>query len=109
VTSNSGTLRLRHFWVTLQQANWEVLGGQTWTLMTPNRAGTCLRFRADVFVGLGEDSNYLVGLVWGRPGQIRVVYHPDHALVAGGVRWRIPEQFVTTATTVPDVCRYTGG
>lgn len=60
VTSNSGTLRLRHFWVTLQRGKWEVLGGQTWTLMTPNRSGTS-QVSSNVFVGLGEDSNYVQG------------------------------------------------
>ena len=99
VTSNSGTLRLRHFWVTLQHGNWEVLGGQTWTLMTPNRAGTS-QVSSNVFVGLGEDSNYLTGLVWGRPGQIRVTYRPNtHWSLAASVE--NPEQFVTTSTTIP--------
>src|SRR5664280_101744 len=38
--------------------------------------------------------------VWGRPGQLRVVYHPNK-------QWSLaasienPEQFVTTATTLP--------
>ena len=81
VTSNSGTLRMRHFWANVQKGKWEVLGGQTWTLMTPNRVGVS-QISSNVFVGLGEDSNYLTGLVWGRPGQLRVVYHPDTALVA---------------------------
>ncbi len=99
VTSNSGTLRMRHFWVNLQKGKWEVLGGQTWTLMTPNRVGVS-QISSNVFVGLGEDSNYLVGLVWGRPGQLRVVYHPNkHWSLAGSIE--NPEQYVTTAVTLP--------
>ena len=90
VTSNSSTLRMRHFWVNAQQGKWEVLGGQTWTLMTPNRVGVS-QVSSNVFVGLGEDSNYLAGLVWGRPGQLRSV--------AAAVE--NPEQFVTSATTLP--------
>jgi len=39
VTSNSNTFRMRHFWVNAAKGKWEVLGGQTWTLLTPNRAG----------------------------------------------------------------------
>ena len=99
VTSNSNTWRMRHFWVDVSHGKWEVLGGQTWTLLTPNRFGVSA-VSSNVFVGLGEDSNYMPGLVWGRPGQIRVVYHPDR-------KWSIaasvenPEQFVTTGTTVP--------
>ncbi|MGB7758475.1 MAG: hypothetical protein WBL61_01525 [Bryobacteraceae bacterium] len=99
VTSNSGTFRMRHFWASVQQGKWEVLGGQTWTLMTPNRVGVS-PVSSSVFVGLGEDSNYLTGLVWGRPGQLRVTYHPNK-------QWSIaasienPEQYVTTSTTLP--------
>jgi hypothetical protein len=99
VTSNSNTFRMRHFWVNAAKGKWEVLGGQTWTLLTPNRVGVS-QISSNVFVGLGEDSNYMPGLIWGRPGQLRVVYHPDkHWSVAGSIE--NPEQFVTTATTVP--------
>jgi hypothetical protein len=99
VTSNSNTFRMRHFWVNVEKGKWEVLGGQTWTLLTPNRVGVS-QVSSNVFVGLGEDSNYMPGLVWGRPQQLRLVYHPDK-------RWSVaasienPEQFVTTATTLP--------
>ena len=99
VTSNSNTFRMRHFWVNSAKGKWEVLGGQTWTLLTPNRVGVS-QVSSNVFVGLGEDSNYMPGLIWGRPGQIRVVYHPDkHWSLAASVE--NPEQFVTTATTLP--------
>jgi hypothetical protein len=99
VTSNSNTLRMRHFWVNAQQGKWEVLGGQTWTLMTPNRVGVS-QVSSSVFVGLGEDSNYLTGLVWGRPGQLRVVYHPNKQWsVAASIE--NPEQYVTTGVTLP--------
>ena len=99
VTSNSNTWRMRHFWVNVEHGKWEVLGGQTWTLMTPNRVAASPVSRND-FVGLGEDSNYMPGLSWGRPGQLRVVYHPNK-------KWSIaaaienPEQYVTTAVTLP--------
>jgi len=99
VTSNSNTFRMRHFWVNVEKGKWEVLGGQTWTLLTPNRVATS-PVSSNVFVGLGEDSNYLTGLVWGRPGQLRVTYHPSkHWSLAASIE--NPEQFVTTATTLP--------
>ena len=99
VTSNANTFRMRHFWVNVEKGKWEVLGGETWTLLTPNRVGVS-QVSSNVFVGLGEDSNYLTGLIWGRPGQIRVVYHPDkHWSIAAAVE--NPEQFVTTAVTLP--------
>jgi hypothetical protein len=99
VTSNSNTWRMRHFWVNVEKGKWEVLGGQTWTLMTPNRVAVS-PVSSNVFVGLGEDSNYMTGLVWGRPGQLRVAYHPDkHWSLAASIE--NPEQFVTTAATLP--------
>jgi hypothetical protein len=99
VTSNSNTFRMRHFWVNVARGKWEVLGGQTWTLLTPNRVGVS-QVSSNVFIGLGEDSNYMPGLIWGRPGQLRVVYHPDrHWSLAASVE--NPEQFVTTAVTLP--------
>ncbi len=99
VTSNSNTWRMRHFWVNVARGKWEVLGGQTWTLLTPNRFAVS-PVSSNVFVGLGEDSNYMTGLVWGRPGQLRVAYHPnDKWSIAASVE--NPEQFVTTATTLP--------
>src|SRR6266704_1754641 len=42
VSSNSNTLRSRLYWVDLRKGAWEVLGGQTWTLATPNRSGVSL-------------------------------------------------------------------
>jgi hypothetical protein len=99
VTSNSNTLRLRQYWADLQTGKWDVLAGQAWTLLTPNRAGIS-SVPADLFIGLGEDANYLAGLIWGRAGLIRVVYHPDkHWALAASVE--NPEQYVTAATTLP--------
>jgi len=99
VTSNSNTLRMRHFWVNLAFGKWEILGGQTWSLTTPNRVGVS-QVSSNVFVGLGEDSNYLTGLVWSRPGQLRAAYHPSsHWALAAAVE--NPEQYVTTGTTLP--------
>jgi hypothetical protein len=99
VTSNSNTWRMRHFWVSVARGKWEVLGGQTWTLLTPNRFGVS-PVSSNVFVSLGEDANYMPGLVWGRPGQLRVSYHPNSKW-AMAASIENPEQFVTSATTLP--------
>jgi len=99
VTSNSNTLRMRHFYVDVQKGKWEVLGGQTWTLLIPNRVGVSSA-GSNIFLGLGEDANYLVGLPWTRPGQFRLVYHANkNWTIAASIE--NPEQFVTAATTVP--------
>jgi hypothetical protein len=99
VTSNSDTLRLRQFWVDLKKGKWEVLGGQAWTLLTPNRVGVS-SVPADLFIGLEQDSNYQVGLTWARSGQLRVMYHPDRKW-ALAMSLESPEQYVTAATTLP--------
>jgi len=99
VTSNSNTFRMRHFFADVQHGKWEVLGGQAWTLLSPNRSGVS-PIPSNVFVGLGEDANYMPGLIWSRPGQVRVAYHPNaHWSIAGSVE--NPEQYVTTSVTLP--------
>ncbi len=76
VTSNSGTLRMRQYWFRARGTKWEALGGQAWSLITPNRTGTDPEPSA-VFTTFNEDPNYMVGLVWGRDPQIRVAYHAN--------------------------------
>jgi hypothetical protein len=46
------------------------------------------------------DTNYQVGLTWSRQAQIRVVYRPSKAW-ALGVSLENPQQFVTSAVTLP--------
>jgi len=58
----------------VQYGKWEVLAGQEWSLLTPNRVGLS-PLTPDVFVTLDEDPNFQVGLTWARQAQVRVVYH----------------------------------
>ena len=39
VSSNSHTNRIRLYWVDVRRDKWEVLGGQSWSWLTPNRVG----------------------------------------------------------------------
>ena len=40
VTSgNSNTFRMRLYWVDIRRNKWEILGGQSWSLLTPGRNG----------------------------------------------------------------------
>src|SRR5262249_50646339 len=39
VSSTSHTNRLRLYWVDLKRNKWEILAGQTWSLLSPNRVG----------------------------------------------------------------------
>ena len=99
VTSNSNTLRLRHYWVQLTRGKFEVLGGQSWTMMTPGRSGISPT-SSDVFISQVEDSNYQLGITWGRQSQFRVVYHPSKEW-ALGMSVENPDQFITTGVVLP--------
>lgn len=102
VTSNSSTMRLRQYWVDVRSGKWEVLGGQAWSWLTPNRVGMG-SLPADVFYSLNMDANYQVGLTWTRSPQIRGVFHPnDHWGIGLGVE--NPDQFVgqTGQVTFPN-------
>jgi len=74
VSSNSYTLRSRLYWVDLSRGSWEVLGGQTWSLLTPGRKGIS-PLPADIFYTQDMDTNYQAGLFWGRIPELRFVYH----------------------------------
>lgn len=91
VTSNSHTLRQRLYFVDVKHHKWEVLAGQSWSWLTPNRSGLS-PYPSDVFYSQDMDFNYQVGLTWTRAPQVRFVYHPnDHWGV--GVALENPEQF----------------
>jgi len=92
VSSNSNTLRSRLYWVDVRKSNWELLGGQTWSLLTPGRSGIS-PLPGDVFYSQDMDVNYQAGLFWGRIPELRVVYHPS-SKVALAVALDSPEQYV---------------
>jgi hypothetical protein len=92
VSTNSHTNRLRLYQVDLRKNNWEILAGQTWSLLTPNRVGISPD-PADIFLTRNMDPNYQVGLQWARQAGFRVGYHPDeHWALALGIE--NPQQFV---------------
>lgn len=99
VTGNGLTFRMRQAYVNVQVGKFEVLGGQAWTLITPNRVGTSPA-PSDVFLGLGQDSSYLAGLVFVRQSQFRATYHmtPSWTLAFSVEN---PQQYVTNATVLP--------
>ena len=70
VSSNSNTLRSRLYWVDVQKNKWEVLGGQTWSLITPGRTGIS-PLPGNLFYTQDIDVNYQLGLVWGRIPELR--------------------------------------
>ncbi len=92
VTSNSTPLRLRLYWVDVRQGKWEVLGGQSWSMLTPNRNGLSA-LPSDLFHTQDIDVNYQAGLVWSRDPQVRLIYHPTGRLSLG-VSFEAPEQYI---------------
>ena len=92
VSSNSNTLRSRLYWVDVQKDKWEVLGGQTWSLITPGRSGIS-PLPGNLFFTQNIDVNYQLGLVWGRIPELRFVLRPTDK-VAFAVGLDSPEQYV---------------
>jgi hypothetical protein len=93
VTSNSNTFRSRLYWVDLRKGNWELLGGQTWSLMTPGRTGIS-PLPSNVFYTQDMDVNYQAGLVWGRIPELRLVGHFADDKVSFALAFDQQEQYV---------------
>jgi hypothetical protein len=99
VTSNSDTLRMRVYFVDLKNGPWEILAGQDWSMLTPNRRGLS-PMPSDVFYSNDMDTNYQAGLTWTRQPQVRLVFHAtdDFAL---GLSLENPDQYVGSAVVLP--------
>src|SRR4051812_40524455 len=100
VTTNAHTPRMRHAWAQYSRGTFEFTGGQTWTLLTPNRSGIS-PMSSDVVVSQNFDPNLQLGLAWARQTQFRVVAHPS-ATFAAGVSLENPQPFVGAAVVLPD-------
>jgi hypothetical protein len=93
VSSNSNTLRSRLYWVDIARGSWEVLGGQTWSLITPSRFGISPLPGDLFFCGQLVDVNYNAGLFWGRIPELRFVYHHPSNKLAFAVALDSPDQY----------------
>ncbi len=101
VSSNSNTLRSRLYWADVRKGAWEVLGGQTWSLITPGRNGIS-PLPGDLFYSQDIDVNYQAGLVWGRIPELRLVYHASPK-IALAVALDAPEQYVGGSAGAPAI------
>jgi hypothetical protein len=99
VTSNSATLRMRLYWVQASSGKFEFLAGQSWSLITPGRTGIS-PVPGDIFYSQDIDTNYQMGLTWGRTEQFRFVVHPSK-VVAAALSLENPEQYVGSAVNLP--------
>jgi hypothetical protein len=99
VSTNSDVARLRVFYLNLTAGKWDILGGQSWSLLTPNRSGLS-PFLSEIYNTVHLDTAYNAGIVYARQAQLRVVYHfkPNFAL---GLSAENPQQFSGSAVTFP--------
>lgn len=82
VSSNSLLYRIRLYWVDLRKDKFEVLAGQSWSMMTPNRKQISA-LPGDLFYSQVVDVNYMNGLTWGRIPGARILYHPSEKVTFG--------------------------
>ncbi len=92
VTNGAFVPRLRLFWVDVRKGQWEILGGQSWSMLTPNRKGISA-LPGDVFFSQTIDVNYMIGLPWTRQPGVRFLYHPT-SQVTLGVSLENPNQYI---------------
>ncbi|MDR3750216.1 MAG: hypothetical protein P4K94_01890 [Terracidiphilus sp.] len=99
VSTNSNTFRMRVYYLNLARGNWEVLGGQGWSLLTPTRRALS-PFLADLFTTFHLDTSYQLGLTYARQTQLRFVYHATPHWTMG-LSVEEPEQYSGGAATFP--------
>src|SRR5207253_3357782 len=82
VSSNSLLYRVRLYWVQARKGPFEMLAGQSWSMITPNRKQIS-PLPGDLFYTQVVDVNYTNGLTWGRIPGIRFLYHPSDKVTMG--------------------------
>jgi hypothetical protein len=98
-STNSGTFRLRLAFADIKHNNWEFIGGQTWSLLTPNRVGLS-SMPQDVFTGYRLDTSYLAGLAYARQAAFRVIYHATDWW-SFAVALENPQQYAPSSVVFP--------
>ncbi|MEO8659871.1 MAG: hypothetical protein ABI693_15485 [Bryobacteraceae bacterium] len=92
VTNGAFVPRIRLYWVDVRKGKWEVLAGQSWSMLTPNRKGISA-LPSDLFYSQVIDVNYMAGLTWTRQAGVRMVYHPS-SKVTMGLSLENPDQYI---------------
>ena len=106
-TVNGHTLRMRLCFMRLQRSKWEILGGQTWSWLTPNRIGIGPN-PAELAITYNEDQNIGVGLPYTRAAELRVAYHlNDHWALGIGIE--DPNQYIGNFVALPSAFASTVG
>ena len=96
---NGLTNRLRLYFGYSRRGNWEILGGQTWSWLTPNRNGIG-PMPSDLAITYNEDQNLGVEVPYTRAAEFRVAYHlNDHWAMGVGIE--NPNQFIGNYVALP--------
>lgn len=97
-TSNL-TNRLRLYFGMAQRGKWQLVGGQVWSWLTPNREGTG-PIPSDLAITYNEDQNIGVGLPYTRAAEYRAAYHfNDH--FTWGVGIEASNQYIGNYVALP--------
>jgi hypothetical protein len=96
---NPHTNRLRLFFGHFMRGQWEIMGGQTWSWLTPNRKSLG-PWPSELALTYNEDQNLAVGIPYTRAAELRVAYHPN-AHWAFGVGIEDPNQFIGSFVALP--------
>jgi hypothetical protein len=82
---NGLTNRLRLYFGYARRGRWVIVGGQTWSWLTPNREGIG-PIPSDLAITYNEDQNLGVGVPYTRAAEFRVGYHVnDHWAIGVGI------------------------
>jgi len=96
---NGVTNRLRLYFGYVKRGNWEFLGGQTWSWLTPNRNGIG-PLPSDLAITYNEDQNLGVGVPYTRAAELRAAYHVnDHWAIGVGIE--NSNQFIGNYVALP--------
>jgi len=82
--SNPHGLRMRLYWVRWGGRRWDLVAGQSWSLLAPNRRGISPE-PSQISNTMLLDPNYNVGLVWTRQGTVRLTRHWSRLHLAASV------------------------
>ncbi|MGC1998235.1 MAG: hypothetical protein WA658_00160, partial [Candidatus Acidiferrales bacterium] len=96
---NGLTNRLRLYFGYAKRGKLEVLGGQTWSWLTPNRVGIG-PIPSDLAITYNEDQNLGVGVPYTRAAEFRVAYHVNEHW-AMGVGIENPNQYIGNYVALP--------
>jgi hypothetical protein len=106
-TTNPSSLRLRHYWVQVRNGKWELLAGQSWSLLTAD-TNQLSALPGDVFTANRLDTSYIAGLIFARQPGIRVTYHATPWWTIGA-SLENPQQFVPSSVVFPGASGYFAG